>query len=110
MTTRLLSLVLGCSLVAGFAYGQSQATSGQITGRVVDASNAVLPGVTVRISNAATGFSRDTLTNNEGAYTAPLLPTGTYDVTAELQGFRTAKASNVSVTVGSNVTFMIVEP
>ena len=104
MTTRLWSLVLGCWLFAGLAYGQSQATSGQITGRVVDPSNAVLPGVTVRISNAATGFSRETLTNGEGAYTAPLLPSGTYDVTAELQGFRTAKASNVSVTVGSNVT------
>jgi hypothetical protein len=44
-------------LVPGFAMGQAR-TSGQLSGTVVDASGAGVPGATLTLSRAATGFSQ----------------------------------------------------
>ncbi|HKY22801.1 MAG TPA: carboxypeptidase regulatory-like domain-containing protein [Vicinamibacterales bacterium] len=97
-----LALVL--CLLAGAASAQSQGALGQITGRIDDQSQAVLPGVAVKATNPATGLTREAVTDAEGIYTISLLPSGTYDVTAELQGFQGLKAEGVVVTVGSSIT------
>ena len=55
----------------------AQAVSGTILGTVKDASGAVVPGATVTLVNAGTGFSRTVVTDASGEYTAPSLPTGT---------------------------------
>ncbi|MEO6487787.1 MAG: carboxypeptidase-like regulatory domain-containing protein, partial [Thermoanaerobaculia bacterium] len=69
----------------------AQTPTGQISGLVVDDSGSALPGVTVTARNAGTGQSRTTVSNMEGQYVLPLLPSGTYEVTAELAGFQTFK-------------------
>lgn len=86
------------------AFAQSQATGGQISGRVTDSSGGVLPGATVKIANPDTGASREVTASESGLYVAPLLPTGTYVVSAALSGFQGSKVSDVVVTVGSNLT------
>ena len=60
-------------------------------GRVVDAQGGVLPGVTVTARNEATGYVRTAVTNDEGLFTLPLLPPGTYEVSMELAGFATGQ-------------------
>src|SRR5262245_12959198 len=85
------------------ARGQSQATTGEINGRVVDAQAAILPGVTVTARNTQTGLVRSVVTNEEGVFSLPLLPPGTYDIDAELQGFGAFKQI-VPVTVGATIT------
>jgi hypothetical protein len=82
---------------------QSQATTAEINGRIVDAQGGVLPGVTVTVRSEATGYERTTVTNEEGTYVLPLIPPGEYQLTAELSGFSTARRT-VPLTVGAAVT------
>ncbi len=83
--------------VAWPAYAQT--ATGQITGTVKDANGAVMSRVKVTVSNAATGLTREVATNEEGNYSFPLLPVGVYSVTAEQQGFRSAKRTNININV-----------
>ena len=66
----------------------AQATA-QLTGRVTDVSNAVLPGVAVTATQTDTGITRETITNETGSYALPNLPIGPYRLGAALPGFRT---------------------
>lgn len=102
-SARLLATLVAM-LLAVPVFAQSQATTGQITGRAVDAQGGALPGVTVTVTNPATGFTRSVVTSATGLYTIPLLPPGSYDVTAQVTGFQTVKQTQVPVTVGSSVT------
>ncbi|NUR55118.1 MAG: carboxypeptidase regulatory-like domain-containing protein, partial [Acidobacteria bacterium] len=77
----------------------AQTATAQITGTVRDATGAVMPGVKVIGTNQLTGLTRETKTSNNGDYVIPLLPVGTYVVTGEQQGFKTAVHSDVPLTV-----------
>jgi Carboxypeptidase regulatory-like domain/TonB dependent receptor len=97
----LLSAMLSLALAAP-AFAQSQAANGAIEGTVTDTSGAVLPGVTVTVTNLDTGLDRSMVTNEKGLYRAPLLPLGTYRVVAELQGFKKYEQTGVKVSVGQS--------
>jgi hypothetical protein len=82
---------------AGIASAQT-ATTGQLSGRVVDDDGAVLPGVTVTASSPALiGGSRVTVTEQDGRYNFPALTPGVYHVRAELQGFAPQERSEVEI-------------
>lgn len=74
-----------------------------LTGTVKDTSGATVPGATVSVRNMATGESRLAVAGDEGLYRVTNLPRGTYEVTAELPGFRTVTQSGVLLTVGDTV-------
>jgi hypothetical protein len=101
-------LLLGLALSGG-AFAQTSSTSGEISGVVADSSGAALPGVTVIATNTETGLTRTVVSDESGAYTMGLLPPGTYDVTAELEGLGTATRRGVTVLLGtaSNVRLSI---
>ena len=90
---RLVLALALCLLLGSPAFGQSQAVNGTIEGTVADVSGAVLPGVTVTVTNTDTGASRAVVTNEKGVYRALLLPLGRYKVSAELPGFKTFEQS-----------------
>ena len=75
-----------CTLVLSSPAFAQQIT-GNISGRITDDQSAAVPGVTVTATNAETGYVRVGLTDGEGIYRLTGLPVGTYDITAELQGF-----------------------
>src|SRR5215468_4266788 len=77
----LMALVLGA---AANARGQSTAT---VQGTVSDSQNAILPGVTVGITNVNTGVERTAATDAAGQYVAASLTPGPYKIVAHLQGF-----------------------
>ena len=54
----------------------AQGTNGGIAGTVADAQGGVLPGVTVTLRNADTGVARATVTEPDGRYRFPTLPSG----------------------------------
>lgn len=87
--------------LAAPALAQSQAANGAIEGTITDASGGVLPGVTVTIVNTDTGAERTVVTNERGLYRAPLLPLGTYRVSAELQGFKKFEQRDIKLSVGA---------
>ena len=83
-----LLIVLGIDIVVPDV-ARAQVSTAQISGRVTDASGAVLPGVTVTATQTETQFVRTTVTNEVGAFTLPNLPVGPYRLEAALQGFQT---------------------
>jgi TonB dependent receptor/Carboxypeptidase regulatory-like domain len=89
-----------CCLLAPMAFAQTGA--GAIEGRITDADGSALPGVTVTVSNQATGFSRVGTSGAEGGYRFPGVPIGSYDVKFELSGFTTLTQAEVIVNVGSS--------
>jgi outer membrane receptor protein involved in Fe transport len=78
----------------------AQAT-GTISGIITDESGAVIPGVTVEITNTDTNQTRSAVSGSDGFYTVPLLQPGPYTVRASLQGFRVSLREGVRVTVES---------
>jgi outer membrane receptor protein involved in Fe transport len=77
---------------------EAQTFRGGINGRVTDSTGAVLPGVTVTVTNDATGITRTTTTSTAGDFSVPDLQLGTYTIEAALQGFQTLR-TKVEVTV-----------
>ena len=58
-----------------------------------------MPKVKVVVTNEQTGLTRETTTNDDGDYVVPLLPVGSYVVTAEQAGFKLAVRSDVRLNV-----------
>ena len=50
-----------------------------------------------------TGFVRTSVTDGEGIYRLTALPVGTYDITAELQGFSKIESKGIVVNVGQTL-------
>ena len=101
---RVLAASLLATLLATPVFAQSQAVNGTIEGTVSDVSGGVLPGVMVTIANTDTGLERSVVTNAEGQYRGLLLPLGQYRVTAELQGFKKAEQTGISLRAGDTAT------
>jgi hypothetical protein len=86
--------------VAASAAAQGQAINGTIEGIVADESGGVLPGVTLTVTNTDTGDTRVVVTNESGLYRAPLLPLGTYRISAELSGFKKYEQIGIRLSAG----------
>ena len=93
-----LALVFPVMLAA-----QSQATTGVIRGTVTDPSGTAVAGASVVLRETQTGFQRQVATNERGIFVAPLMPLGTYDVTARAVGFSEARRTGVRLGVGETV-------
>jgi hypothetical protein len=81
----------------------AQQATGTILGVVKDASGAVIPGVSVTIMNEETNLTRTTLTGENGAFRAPALPVGRYNVKVELTGFQTQVERGLTLEVGQEL-------
>jgi hypothetical protein len=75
-----------------------------VTGRVTDPTGAVIPGVTVGVTNLATGAAREVISNEQGIYAVTQLQPGTYNIKAELAGFKPKLASAVVLPVDQTIT------
>src|SRR5712691_13057060 len=82
----LIIVALSCCPAAAFA---QRATTGTVTGKIVDSSGAVLPGVTVTLTSPEALGQFSTVTDGNGFFRVANLPPGTYDIKAELSGFQT---------------------
>ncbi|HKI00838.1 MAG TPA: TonB-dependent receptor [Thermoanaerobaculia bacterium] len=96
-----VAVLLAAFGLSGSAFAQTDVTTSRISGTVEDSSGAPLPGVTVTATNSETGLVQVTVTEEQGFYRVLNLPTGTYTITAELDGFATATAPNVRLLLGS---------
>jgi hypothetical protein len=79
------------------AAAYAQMTRGSIAGTVRDASDAIVPGASVTVTNVATNATVSVTTDAQGFYRAPALEPGRYTVITELSGFRTVEQRNVDV-------------
>src|ERR1043166_7192723 len=101
-----ISFLLAMSTATVFA--QAEIGGATLNGTVTDATGAAVPGAKVTVTNHDTGFSRTTTTNQAGQYTLPTLPVGSYDLTAENQGFKVSKRTGIALTVGAVATVDVV--
>src|SRR5438067_5849972 len=81
-------------------FSQTQITTGTIQGTVADTNGAIVPGATVEIKNLDTNLSRTLTTDDGGRFVALALPPGPYSVTVLKQGFATAVAERLDLTIG----------
>ncbi len=76
------------------------AQNAQVSGRVTDPSQAVIPNAKVEIVNRATAVRTPTATNAEGYFVFPPLLPGSYDLAASAPGFTSARLDNLTLEVG----------
>jgi hypothetical protein len=81
--------------------GNAQTFRGTILGTVTDTSGAAVSGATVSVKNTGTGLLRTVTSDDDGNYSAPELPIGTYSVTVEKSGFKSGLVSGISVEVST---------
>jgi len=80
--------------------GLAQVTTAAISGMVVDASSARIPGAKVTLRRISTDAERTLTTDGEGRYLAADLEPGTYEVQAEKANFETEVRRGIVLTVG----------
>lgn len=113
--------LLSALLIASPYTLPAQDATGRVVGTAYDQSGAVIPGVHIVVTNAATHVSRETVTDSSGVYQVLALPIGNYTVTASRKGFNPIVTSenkleinqslkiDVKLQVGSNTEVITVE-
>ncbi|MEP6601450.1 MAG: TonB-dependent receptor, partial [Nitrospirota bacterium] len=88
-------------LICGFCVFPlfAQTATSRIVGTISDASGAVVPNVTVHLSNTQTGLARRTVSDATGNYDFQAVPPGDYTVSTEAQGFRTERVTHQTLQV-----------
>jgi hypothetical protein len=75
------------------------AQQAQLTGRNADKNDATIAGAVVKVTNISTGVTQQTETNGEGLFTAPFLQPGSYRVTVEAAGFKSAARDGLKLNI-----------
>src|SRR5688572_16538846 len=104
MSRLLTGLCVSVIVVVLFSGSAAAQATGELAGRVTDESGGVLPGVTVAATQTDTGFSRSVVTDAEGNWVMPNMPTGPYRLEVSLQGFRTYVQTGIVLQVGATPT------
>jgi len=104
-------MAVGLLVLVSALHARAQQITGSIVGTVKDEQGAVVPGASVKATNADTGFSRVATTAGDGAYRIEYLPVGKYDVEVEMAGFKKFVQQNVVLAVDEaqalNVTLAV---
>ena len=81
-----------------------QTATGQIEGRIVDPSGAVIPQADVEITNVETSVKRTVQSDEGGRYAVPLLNPGLYKITVTKTGFKPVVTANIRLDTNATVT------
>ncbi len=84
-----------------------QATTGSISGRVVDPTGANISGATVVISNVDNGLKTTGTTNDAGEFNETALPPGNYEITVDQRGFSTTTVEKFNLDIDQKARFNI---
>src|SRR5881396_415111 len=76
----------------------------EINGSAADNSGAILPSVTITITEESTGLVRTAVSNDLGRFVLPAVTPGRYTIKAELAGFQTQARTGITIAVGQAVT------
>jgi hypothetical protein len=79
----------------------AQTDTASLSGRITDPSASAVPGAVVQLRNQATGATRKTASDANGAFTFTLLPPGRYDIEAAAAGFHTFQDSGFPIDVAA---------
>jgi len=93
------TLPLLCVMASVASFAQST-NAGDIRGTVTDASGALIPGVTVTVTNVETGVTKTFTTNDSGLYDTDSIVTGNYTVAFTKEGFQKVVRGPITLQVG----------
>ena len=102
MNRRVVELPLTLFVFASLSFGQ--AGLGSITGAVVDASEARVPGATVKVLQLSTNSERVSTTNDAGLFVLPSLVASRYTLTVSAPGFKEKKLENLELNAFQNMS------
>jgi len=85
------------------AAAMAQTNTGEIGGVVKDATEGVLPGVTVTAKHPATGITLTRTTDDRGRFFFPALQTGSWDVAVSLPGFTPQSRKSIPLEIGTSL-------
>src|SRR6201993_631683 len=86
---------------------RAQSTGGRVLGRVLDPSGAVIPVVTLTLTNSESGIAQKAESTKGGDYIFLTVPVGTYRLQAEAPGFKSFIADRIDVQLNATVTYDI---
>jgi hypothetical protein len=97
--------ILSFSAIALFSVStaRAQLLKGTILGTVADQSHAVIPGVSVNLTQVETNFHRTEATNESGFFAFANLDPGVYSIDIKQPGFRETKRDQISVEVNTTI-------
>jgi hypothetical protein len=107
MRRLLVSWIVGTFLFVAAAPLRAQQGTSEIGGKAVDDQGAVLPGVTILITNEATGSVRDITTGADGSFFASQLVPGRYKISAKLASFRSFERGGLVLAIGQRMTINV---
>src|SRR6202790_364197 len=99
--------VLGIVILCGWAkpaYSQAGASGAQLNGTVKDASGGSVAKASLTLREVNTNRTYSAVSNDNGLYVIPNLPSGTYELTTEAQGFAKSTQTGIVLTVGQVAT------
>jgi hypothetical protein len=96
-------VILATLFITTVAIDGGAQTGATLAGRVLDPDGGVLPGVTIVVRQTETSLQRLTTSDVQGRYTMAALPPGSYEIRAELAGFRPLVRSGVTLTIAQTV-------
>ena len=105
---RISTIFYAIAFVFSLPGGIAAQTTSNITGEVKDTNSAFLVGVQITAKQLETGATRTTLSEAEGRFVFPGLPVGTYELSAEHQGFEPLVHPPVRLTVNETVNVSLV--
>ena len=82
-------------------FGQGAGTA-SISGRVLDASGAAVPSASVVVKNTGTSATQTAVSDDQGRYTVPDLPIGSYQIEVSKPGFQNSVRTGITLSVGSS--------
>jgi hypothetical protein len=92
--------VLPAMLLFVASVALAQQGTADLSGKIVDQQGAALPAVTVLVKNQDSGLFRETISGTDGTFFLSGMTPGTYEVSAELSGFRKFVRQGVVLSVG----------
>jgi hypothetical protein len=102
-----LGFLIGVLLLCFSVPAHAQGGRAEISGTVLDAGKAVLPGVAITVTDERTGLERTVTTSGEGRFVIPTLVPSTYTIKAELQGFQTTTQTGLILNVGQELSITL---
>jgi Carboxypeptidase regulatory-like domain/TonB dependent receptor len=95
--TTVSALLFIATIFVALQPGLGQLVQGTLNGYVTDPNQAAVVGATITVTNQATTFSRDTVTNSQGGFTFVTLEPGTYTLTVKVPGFASYTKNGIVV-------------
>jgi carboxypeptidase family protein len=100
VASRVAPIILSLFLLSGqYTIAQQTVTSATLSGRVADASGALVSGAALTATNLETNQKQSTTTDYDGRYRFPYLQVGSYKLSVEAQGFAPL-TKQLTLTVG----------